>query len=231
MIVSASETGAPPPLSSELRLEDVSIFLGGRALFPPMTFSVPGGQVSTIMGASGAGKSTLLAFICGALSGSFQASGKVFINDVEISALPVEKRRVGILFQDDLLFPHMSVGENLLFALPAKNGVKNRRALAESALEEAGLGSFFSRAPDTLSGGQRARVSVMRTLLSSPRALLLDEPFSALDAETRLSFRTFVFDHAREHNLPTLLVTHDPLDAEAAGGPVTLIGEQKESHS
>jgi putative thiamine transport system ATP-binding protein len=119
----------------------------------------------------------------------------------------------------------MSVGENLLFALPRKRVRRDERhEAARAALAEAGLGGFFDRDPATLSGGQRARVAVMRTLLSHPRALLLDEPFSKLDARMRGDFREFVLSHARLHGLPTLLVTHDPDDARAAGGPVTTIG-------
>ena len=117
----------------------------------------------------------------------------------------------------------MSVGGNLLFALPPGGGRKYRREKGEAALSEAGLDGFFDRDPATLSGGQRARVAVMRTLLSGPGALLLDEPFSKLDVAMRQSFRGFVFEHVRKKQLPTLMVTHDPEDARAAGGPVVSI--------
>ncbi|MEJ7688524.1 MAG: ATP-binding cassette domain-containing protein [Variovorax sp.] len=133
---------------------------------------------------------------------------------------------MGILFQDDLLFPHLSVGGNLAFALPAEvRGSSARRARIEAALTECGLEGLAGRDPATLSGGQRARVALMRALLAQPRVLLLDEPFNKLDTRLRSDFREFVFGHARSHGLPTVLVTHDDADAQAAGGPVITLGD------
>ena len=112
----------------------------------------------------------------------------------------------------------MSVGGNLAFALP--RGVKDRARSIDRALAEAGLEGFAPRDPATLSGGQRARVALLRTLLAEPRALLLDEPFSRLDAGLRGTIRAFVFAEARARGLPVVLVTHDVEDARAAGGAV-----------
>lgn len=204
-----------------LVLEAVTLALHGRRLFEPLTLAVPPGTVAALMGPSGCGKSSLLAYLCGTLSPDFAASGRVVLDGTDIGALAPERRRLGILFQDDLLFPHMTVGENLAFGLPASvRGRAARRARVDAALSEAGLSGLADRDPATLSGGQRARAALMRTLLSEPKALLLDEPFSKLDAELRSRFRGFVFDHARSLGLPVLLVTHDPADADAAGGPV-----------
>lgn len=204
-----------------LELCGVSLTLDDERLFQALDVAVPAGDVVTIMGPSGCGKSSLLAYICGTLPPVFAASGEARLDGKALDGLPPEQRHVGILFQDDLLFPHMSVGENLSFGLPATvTGRAARRSRVEAALAEAGLAGMADRDPDTLSGGQRGRVAVMRTLLSQPRALLLDEPFSKLDVDLRERFRTFVFAHARENQIPTLLVTHDPSDAEAAAGPV-----------
>lgn len=210
-----------PKTGSGLDLKDVTLTLDGGVLLGPLTLSVRPGTVATLMGPSGSGKSSLLALICGTLDPVFGWSGQVRLGGRDITGLPPERRGVGILFQDDLLFPHLSVGDNLAFALPAAvKGRAARRQRVEAALSEADLSGFADRDPATLSGGQRARAALMRTLLAEPRALLLDEPFSKLDAELKARFRDFVFSHARALGLPTLLVTHDPADADATGGPV-----------
>jgi putative thiamine transport system ATP-binding protein len=204
-----------------LRIENLSLSVAGRVLLADFSLVVGPGEVTTVMGPSGCGKSSLLSHLCGTLEPAFQASGQIWLDGVAIAGLPPERRRIGILFQDDLLFPHLSVGENLAFALPpSARGRRERWARVEAALGEADLAGFTRRDPATLSGGQRARVALMRTLLAEPRALLLDEPFGKLDRELGQRVRRFVLDHARRAGLPTLLVTHDPADAEAAGGAV-----------
>ena len=127
---------------------------------------------------------------------------------------------MGLLFQDPLLFPHLSVGGNLMFGLtPETKGYADRHQAVETALSHVGMSEFLDRDPATLSGGQQARVALMRTLLSRPSALLLDEPFSKLDSARRGQVRELVFNEARQRGLPVLLVTHDVADAKAAGGP------------
>lgn len=207
--------------ASGLSLRGVSLSLGGRVLLGPLDLAVGPGEIVTLMGPSGCGKSSLLAFVCGTFDPAFHATGTVRLDGEDITRLPPERRRVGILFQDDLLFPHMSVAENLAFGLPRPlKGRRRRRERILAALAEADLEGFADRDPATLSGGQRARVALLRTLLAEPHALLLDEPFSKLDARLRDRFRRFVFDHARRNALPTLLVTHDPADGAATGGPI-----------
>lgn len=212
--------------SRGLQLHGVELRREGVVLVPRLDLDVAPGEILTIMGASGTGKSTLLAFIAGFLDPAFTATGEVMLDGRDITDMAAERRGVGLLFQDDLLFPHLSVGENLAFGLAARvRGAANRRSRIDTALAQAGLAGMAARDPASLSGGQRARVAVMRTLLASPRVLLLDEPFNRLDAALRKEFATFVFDHARAQALPTLLVTHDIADAEMAGGRVVRIGE------
>ncbi|MHA1567089.1 MAG: ATP-binding cassette domain-containing protein [Alphaproteobacteria bacterium] len=213
-----------------LELRNVGLSLCGTTLVDGLNLSVHAGAVTTIMGPSGCGKSSLLAFVCGTLPPIFEGQGMVCLDGVDVSSLAPEKRHIGILFQDDLLFPHMSVGENLAFGLPRHvRGRGARAALVESALAEADLAGMANRDPATLSGGQRGRIAVMRTLLAEPRALLLDEPFAKLDVALRARFRAFVFDHARRNGVPILLVTHDPSDAESAGGPVIELSRPDQS--
>ena len=203
-----------------LKLENISLKIDGNPLFSKLNLEVNAGQVKTVMGPSGCGKSSLLAHLCGTLPSVFQTSGKIILNDKTLDDLPPHDRKMGILFQDDLLFPHLSVGENLAFALPAKMRRHERHDKIEQALEEIELSGMHERDPASLSGGQRARVTLMRTLLAQPDALLLDEPFSKLDQELRGRFRKLVFTHAVKNSLPTLLVSHDHDDAQAAGGDI-----------
>jgi putative thiamine transport system ATP-binding protein len=196
----------------------------GATLFAPLTLSVPPGAVVTVMGRSGVGKSTLLDSIGGHLAHGFHLSGSVRLNGRDVTRLPAEARRIGVMFQDALLFPHLSLGDNLAFGLPqALRGRSQRRAAVAAALDSAGLSGLADRDPATLSGGQRARAALMRTLLAEPLALLLDEPFSKLDADLRDEMRQFTFAHIRARAIPTLLVTHDPDDARAAGGTVVAL--------
>jgi putative thiamine transport system ATP-binding protein len=207
------------PTRAALGLRDIEIALPGRTLIGPLSIDIAPGEVVTVMGPSGAGKSSLLAYIGGFLATPFVARGDVLIGTRRLNDLPAHERGAGVLFQDDLLFPHLSVAGNLLFGLgpTLRSGAARREAVAR-ALAEADLAGFAERDPATLSGGQRARVALLRTLLAQPRMLLLDEPFSKLDATLRADFRGFVFEHARRLGLPTLMVTHDAADADAAGG-------------
>ncbi len=211
-------------MTTRLVMERVTIALHERVLIPGLDLEIEPGEVATLMGPSGSGKSALLSFLGGTLDAIFTASGRVLVGDVDISQMPPNLRRVGVLFQDDLLFPHLSVGGNLAFGLsPAIRGRRARRERIETALADAGLASFYDRDPATLSGGQRARVALLRTLLSEPQVLLLDEPFSKLDQALREDFRRFVFSHAAARDLPVLMVTHDIADAIAAGGRILTI--------
>jgi putative thiamine transport system ATP-binding protein len=204
-----------------LALSGVAIAIGGRHLIRDLSAEIAAGDCLTVMGPSGCGKSSLLAFISGTLDPAFEARGRITLGDRVLDSAAPERRRLGILFQDDLLFPHLSVGGNLAFALPAAvKGREARRERIDTALRDAGLEGYADRDPATLSGGQRARVALLRTLLAEPEALLLDEPFSKLDTALREDFRHLVFAHARTRGLPTILVTHDDADARAAGGTV-----------
>ncbi|THV23436.1 ATP-binding cassette domain-containing protein [Peteryoungia ipomoeae] len=207
-----------------LHLADVQIRLGETCLIG-LSAGVPPGAVFTVMGPSGSGKSTLLSYIGGFLDPVFKAKGSVTVDGIDLLSLVPERRRAGILFQDPLLFPHMSVGANIAFAIPSEvRDRRRRRQIAAEILVDMDLSGFEARDPATLSGGQKARVALARVLVSEPRLLLLDEPFSKLDMALRSQMRSLVFEHAQRAGLPVILVTHDEADAEAAGGPVHRIG-------
>ena len=202
-----------------LFLDRLRVSLRGETLFEVST-RVPPGEVLTIMGPSGSGKSTLINAIIGLLPPVFDLSGTITLDGQSLTGVPVERRRVGVLFQDPLLFPHFSVGENIAFGLPQHIRGSERRQAVERLLDAVDLEGFAARDPFTLSGGQKARVALLRVLAAEPCALLLDEPFSKLDTALRHSVRDLVFGEARRRKLPVLMVTHDAQDAEAAGGPV-----------
>ncbi|GAA5178621.1 MULTISPECIES: ATP-binding cassette domain-containing protein [Halomonadaceae] len=209
---------------ASLMLDDIVIEQGQQRLLSLDTTVAPG-EVLTVMGPSGVGKSTLLAFIAGFLNPAFQARGRVMLDETRIDTLPAERRRVGVLFQDPLLFPHLDVGGNLAFGMAREGTRRQRRERIHEALLSVGLEAFAGRDPATLSGGQKARVALLRVLLSQPRAILLDEPFSKLDAERRGEIRHWVFERVRDHRLPTLMVTHDEADARAADGRIVRLTE------
>lgn len=207
-----------------LQLEDISAGYGDApSLFSGLSLSVARGEMRLVQGASGCGKSTLLGIICGTADAALNWSGDVRLNDRSISALPAEDRRVGLIFQDALLFPHMTVGDNLAFGLAERHRRERDTAVA-SALGIAGLEGFGDRDPATLSGGQAARVALMRTLLAEPDALLMDEAFSALDPERRQAFGSFVREQVRLREIPALLVSHDAGDAVFSDGKPVRLG-------
>ncbi|KJY93359.1 ATP-binding cassette domain-containing protein [Vibrio neptunius] len=201
-----------------LSLESLAIHkTNGEALFSDLNISVSAQEVVCLMGPSGCGKSTLLSLIAGHMSSEFVHSGHVLLNGINLAELEPHQRQVGILFQDDLLFPHLNVWQNLAFALPNSIKGDERRHQAITALNKVELSQLSDSFPDQISGGQRARVSLLRMLLAKPKLALLDEPFSKLDKELRTQFRDWVIAQLVEANIPTLMVTHDKDDVPENG--------------
>lgn len=188
------------------------------ALLAPLAFAVSPGAVCTLMGPSGVGKSSLLAAIAGTLSVVSEGlrplvfEGTITLNGRRVEALPAYQRGIGLVTQEPLLFPHLTVAENLAFGIAQSSGKAKRAALVAQALQAADLQGYGDADPSRLSGGQRARVALMRALLAEPRALLLDEPFSKLDETLRQHIRDWFFAQVLSRQIPAVLVTHDPSD-------------------
>lgn len=170
----------------------------------PLGLGVPAGRVLAVLGPSGAGKSMLLDTIAG-----FRAprSGRVHLGGRDITTLPAEQRRIGMVFQDAALFPHLSVRDNIGFG-PRLRG-QDRGRVVTDLLERFGISHLAARAPRSLSGGERQRVALARALAAQPAALLLDEPLSALDQPTREELREVLRETLRELDVPAIHVTHD----------------------
>jgi len=203
-----------------LIITDATMRFSETPLFSPLSLTVKGGEIALLQAPSGAGKSTLLHWICGTPPPELKATGRVTLNEKDITSLPSEDRQVGIMFQETLLFPHMTVGENLAFGIPGRVPPKERRDRIGRTLERIGMPGMADRDPMTLSGGQKARISLLRSLMAEPQAILLDEPFSSLDPDTRAEFSTFIRDEIASRRLPAVLVSHDPRDVALATGPV-----------
>lgn len=192
------------------------LYLDENLLLSLPALQVAPGEVLTLMGPSGCGKSSLLAALAGVLPprGPIRLEGEIRLDERLLTPLPPQARRIGMLFQDDLLFAHLTVAENLMFGMPATlKGLAARRAAALAALAQVALADQADKLPGALSGGQKARVSLLRALLAEPQALLLDEPFSRLDKPLRAAFRTLVFERLKTRGMPAILVTHDEEDA------------------
>lgn len=196
-----------------LKVESLTLQLpDGTFLCRELSFDIEPGEVLVLMGTSGIGKSTILSWLTGTLDKRIRSKGEVWLGETRLTNLPVEQRSLGLMLQQDYLFPHMTVGQNLKFGL--RGGTpQERNTIVEKSLADAGLSGMMHNDPATLSGGQRARVSLLRSLLSNPCALLLDEPFSRLDVALREQIRNFTWRAAAQ--LPTLLVTHDGADVPA----------------
>lgn len=213
-------------MQPSLQIKNLQLYRQGELLLS-LDEQISGGEILTIMGPSGSGKSSLLNWLTGILPNGFTATGEVWLNDKNVSHLPTHLRHIGVLYQDALLFSHLSVAGNIAFAMPQDNknsaeklNKKQRRERIEQALAQVSLAGMGNRHPDNLSGGQQARVALLRTLLSAPKAILLDEPFSKLDTQLRVDTRQLVFEQIRTHKLPAIMVTHDYSDAEAANGKI-----------
>ena len=198
-----------------LELHTISKDWQARVLLREVSLRVAPGETVAILGPSGSGKSTLLKIVAGLEPAN---SGRVMFDGLDITDLAPERRRFALMFQDFALFPHLDVQDNVAFGLVERGMRKvDARTQACAMLERFGLQDFARARVTQLSGGEQQRVALARALITRPRVLLLDEPFSALDAEMRLQLREEFRQRIAEFNMATVLVTHDEAEARAMG--------------
>jgi ABC-type Fe3+/spermidine/putrescine transport system ATPase subunit len=196
-----------------LELRDINKQWDHRPLLDGVSLRVAAGETVALLGASGSGKSTLLKIVAGL---EVPEAGSVWFDGVDITALPPEQRGFALMFQDFALFPHLNLQDNVAFGL-VEQGVRRSEARerARIVLARFGLAGQALRKVWTLSGGEQQRVALARALITQPRALLLDEPFSALDATLREQLRTEFRERITEAGMTAILVTHDEQEARA----------------
>lgn len=183
-----------------------------KTLIKNLSIKIENSEILCVFGESGVGKSSLINMISGVNEENLKIEGEIKLNGVILNNIPTEKRKIGLLLQDGTLFPHLTVEQNLLFGMNKSLNKKEKNSLILNYLDKANMSGFQDRYPNTLSGGQKARIACLRAILSEPNALLLDEPFSSLDPSQRNSFREFVVKQVKRANIPCLLVTHDEGD-------------------
>ena len=215
----------------QLELRGVAIHYGEFTAADNVSLSLEQGEIGCLLGPSGCGKTTLLRAIAGfepLTSGEISLRGRSLSNSN--SHVPPEQRQVGMVFQDFALFPHLTVQRNVAFGLQ-KMAAGERQQRVQQMLELVGLAPLASRYPHDLSGGQQQRVALARALAPGPELLLLDEPFSSLDAQLRESLATEVRQLLKSSGVTAILVTHDQQEAFAMADQITLLREGKVAQS
>lgn len=206
-----------------LKLEQISKSFDGINILNELSLEIPTGQIISILGPSGSGKTTLLNLILGI---SEVDSGKIIFNNEDLTNVPMEKRGFNIVFQDYALFPNLNAYQNITYGLKNKPNISTKEEV-EDLINLLGLEKHLNKRIEQLSGGQKQRVALARTLVMKPRILLLDEPLSALDGVIKETIKERIKMIAREYNLTTIIVTHDPEEALTLSNQVLIINEGK----
>ena len=217
--------GNAPKGATVLQVDGVSKAYAEAVALKSATFEVYEGEILAILGPSGSGKTTILRLIAGL---EIPSGGRIRLRDRDITALTPQERRIGVMFQSFALFPHMSVYDNVMFGLKAnKVGAAEREKRFQKYMDLVRLSpqKYASRFPSELSGGQQQRVALARALAVEPGILLLDEPFSSLDARIREDMRVELLSRLREAGMTAVLVTHDQTDAAYMGDRVVLMND------
>jgi len=203
------------PGQALLHIKEFCLWCGKKKLLDGIDMQVRSGEIMAILGVSGVGKSSFLHWVLGVTAPPLRATGHLILAGQDITDMPAYQRRIAILLQDDMLFPHLSVEGNLSIALPRHYKGKARQTRIQDALAAVEMQDFGKRDPAGLSGGERARIALMRALLSEPLVLLLDEPFAKMDVVLRQTLYDYTRHYVDRQRLATLLVTHDSKEVEA----------------
>jgi len=204
-----------------ITIEKVSKSFGGDEVLRSLSLDVPSGSFTALLGPSGSGKSTLLRLIGGLTKVD---AGRIWLNGVDVTDVPVRERQIGFCFQNYAPFRHLTVEKNIAYGLKVQR--RGRREIAskvEELLALVQLSDFATRYPHQLSGGQAQRMALARALAIEPRVLLLDEPFAALDAQVRGEVRTWVRNLQHDLGITTILVTHDQQEAMEVADKLVLL--------
>ncbi len=200
-----------------LEIKKLELSFGNKILFSNLSFKIYKGQIGLISAPSGSGKTTILKWVSGIHNDNLNFYGKLFLNNNEITTYPIEKRKIGILFQKPLLFPNLTVRENLYFGLnKSTTKFSDRENIINQTIINAELTDLNTEDTTKLSAGQQTRVALFRALLSEPDAILLDEPFASLDSKLRKKMFSFVKKQIKKKNIPALITSHDPRDQRQA---------------
>ncbi|MGH9839313.1 MAG: ABC transporter ATP-binding protein [Blastocatellia bacterium] len=206
---------------TELKLDRLSVNYGATQALCNFTLEINDAELVALLGPSGCGKTTVLKVVAGLLA---PARGDVLFNDVSVLPIPAEQRGATMVFQKPLLFPHLTVAENIGFGLKMRRMNKTEiAARVAQSLEWVRLEGYERRKPNELSGGQEQRVALARALVTEPRVLLLDEPFSALDENLRGEMRLLVRELQQRLRITTIFVTHDQREALAVAARIALL--------
>ena len=205
----------------KITIENLTKKFGDTTAVNNLSVTMESGKMIALLGPSGCGKTTILNMLSGILPAT---SGKIFFDDQDVTALPPEKRNIGLVFQNYALYPHMTVLENICFPLEIKKVPKKQRiAKAKELAELVRISEYLNRKPAELSGGQQQRVAIARALAKEPQLLLLDEPLSNLDAKLRVEMREEILRIQRASNITTVFVTHDQEEASSIADEVILM--------
>src|SRR5687767_11722413 len=213
-----SKEGTQPPAAS---IVGISKRFGKTSVLEDVSFDVAEGEALVLLGASGSGKTTILRIIAGLEEPD---TGRVILHGKDVSEMPARERGVGVIFQSYALFPRMSVEQNVGYGLRIRG--RNRREVKEKVkglLELVHLEEHRRKLPSQLSGGQQQRVAIARTLAYEPQVLLFDEPFGALDAQTRVRLRREIRTLLRKVNVPAVFITHDQEEALELGDRIAVL--------